>query len=393
MFMKYCTDDVRPALFALLARLHAQSTALESGALTQATVVGLRFARLQDALSASCRDIANAALDEETLADDSDAFARAAALVHALIDANATSALDALVLPRAYALLDKCAGDEGVLLRLAGALAARGLERVSASGRKKLADTCLAVIAAWSNGARSSTATGALFDALAVATAISAQRDALRQAVSQLLLQLADGTTRQEALDSFNDSPFNVPMVASQLLRTLVQLDGEVDASLIGGLLEPFGFHRCVLVECAAAVKMHEVKLVESFGLLLPNLLCEDADVRGSTLRMLAPLFSHTTASRELVQKTLEAEDVAMSVEGAREKGIKLRRIGTTAKKHLDDEAVTEDLSQVLQVVTRYLVGEHSAADALFRVLTRASQPCSASTSSHCGRRRSRHSR
>ncbi|GAA5909110.1 Utp20p [Sporobolomyces salmoneus] len=88
---------------------------------------------------------------------------------------------------------------------------------------------------------------------------------------------------------------------------------------------------------------------------ILPNLLSEDALLRLSSLEIAATLFppEETPVAADLVAKCIEAEQMPLSVQGAREKSMKLRKLGLVANGQLGRDG--EDEKPALDIVVRYL--------------------------------------
>ncbi|GAA5862548.1 hypothetical protein JCM1840_004222 [Sporobolomyces johnsonii] len=91
------------------------------------------------------------------------------------------------------------------------------------------------------------------------------------------------------------------------------------------------------------------------YDAILPNLLSEDALLRLSSLQIAATLFpaEETPVAADLVAKCIEAEEMPLSVQGAREKSMKLRKLGLVANGQLGRDG--EDEKPALDVVVRYL--------------------------------------
>ncbi|GAA6011855.1 hypothetical protein JCM11491_000772 [Sporobolomyces phaffii] len=91
------------------------------------------------------------------------------------------------------------------------------------------------------------------------------------------------------------------------------------------------------------------------YDAILPNLLSEDALLRLSSLEIAATLFppTETPVAADLVAKCIEAEQMPLSVQGAREKSMKLRKLGLVANGQLGRDG--EDEKPALDIVVRYL--------------------------------------
>ncbi|GAA5834879.1 hypothetical protein JCM11251_002051 [Rhodosporidiobolus azoricus] len=91
------------------------------------------------------------------------------------------------------------------------------------------------------------------------------------------------------------------------------------------------------------------------YDAILPNLLSEDAALRRASLEIALTLFppSEAPVAADLVAKCIEAEDMPLTVQGAREKSMKLRKLGIVANAQLGKGE--EDVTPALDVVVRYL--------------------------------------
>ncbi|BGP12578.1 hypothetical protein JCM10213_004835 [Rhodosporidiobolus nylandii] len=91
------------------------------------------------------------------------------------------------------------------------------------------------------------------------------------------------------------------------------------------------------------------------YDAILPNLLSEDALLRRASLEIASTLFplSEAPVAADLVAKCIEVEDMPLTVQGAREKSMKLRKLGIVANAQLGRE--NEDVKPALDVVVRYL--------------------------------------
>ncbi|GAA5994163.1 hypothetical protein JCM5350_006337 [Sporobolomyces pararoseus] len=122
-----------------------------------------------------------------------------------------------------------------------------------------------------------------------------------------------------------------------------------------------FSWHRQVMHGVASlnlarlASDRSEAAKTAIYDSILPNLLSEDALLRLSSLEIAATLFppDETPVAADLVAKCIEAEQMPLSVQGAREKSMKLRKLGLVANGQLGRDG--EDEKPALDIVVRYL--------------------------------------
>lgn len=135
-------------------------------------------------------------------------------------------------------------------------------------------------------------------------------------------------------------------------------------ASNIVAMIEGFAWHRGVM-EGIAALELSRQAADKSpeaqkriYDALLPNLFSEDSLLRLSSLKIAASLFPEgiTPVAAELIAKCIEVEEMPLSVQGAREKSMKLRKLGIVANGQLGRDG--EDVKPALDVILRYLTGK-----------------------------------
>ncbi|GAA5969246.1 hypothetical protein JCM11641_007524 [Rhodosporidiobolus odoratus] len=132
-------------------------------------------------------------------------------------------------------------------------------------------------------------------------------------------------------------------------------------ASSVQRMISHFSWHRQVmhgistlsLARLASDRSEDDRKAV--YDSILPNLLSEDALLRRASLEIALTLFplSEAPVAADLVAKCIEVEDMPLTVQGAREKSMKLRKLGIVANAQLGKEG--EDVKPALDVVVRYL--------------------------------------
>lgn len=129
-------------------------------------------------------------------------------------------------------------------------------------------------------------------------------------------------------------------------------------------MIEGFAWHRGVMRGIAAlqlTPAAAETSLATSkriYDALLPNLFSEDSLLRLSSLQIAASILPASTnpVAADLIAKCIEVEEMPLSVQGAREKSMKLRKLGIVANGQLGREG--EDTTMGLEIILRYLTGE-----------------------------------
>ncbi|GAA5945352.1 hypothetical protein JCM3775_002195 [Rhodotorula graminis] len=93
------------------------------------------------------------------------------------------------------------------------------------------------------------------------------------------------------------------------------------------------------------------------YDAILPNLLSEDAQLRRASLEIALSLFPPAEApvAADLVARCIDVEDAPLTVQGAREKSMKVRKLGIIAHGQIGKEGTTEDVKPALDIVLRYL--------------------------------------
>lgn len=135
-------------------------------------------------------------------------------------------------------------------------------------------------------------------------------------------------------------------------------------ANNIVPMIEGFAWHRGVM-EGIAALQLSKLAADKSpasqkriYDALLPNLFSEDSLLRMSSLQIASSLFpvETTPVAADLIGKCIEVEEMPLSVQGAREKSMKLRKLGIVANGQLGRDG--EDVKPALDVVLRYITGQ-----------------------------------
>lgn len=138
---------------------------------------------------------------------------------------------------------------------------------------------------------------------------------------------------------------------------------GKVLSNSVLAMIEGFSWHRSVMegiaslqLTVAGAEDLPEIR-ERIFKALLPNLLSEDSLLRLSSLQIAASIFGkeRTPVASDLIGKCIEVEEMPLSVQGAREKSMKLRKLGIVANGQLGRDG--EATEQILEIILRYLTG------------------------------------
>lgn len=135
-------------------------------------------------------------------------------------------------------------------------------------------------------------------------------------------------------------------------------------SSNIIAMIEGFAWHRGVMEGIAGLQLAHTVATSSPeahkriYDALLPNLFSEDSLLRLSSLQIALSLFPEETVAvtNDLIRKCIEVEEMPLSVQGAREKSMKLRKLGIVANGQLGRDG--EDTTAALDVILRYLTGK-----------------------------------
>lgn len=253
-----------------------------------------------------------------------------------------------------------------------------------------------------------------LFDVLHVAPFLPSRRDAILPLLATLATTVA-ATPSTEARVAYLSSPASPAQVLGSALATFHAVSATLKKQhpaldTLVGSVEPmianFAWHRQVMhglsllsLARLASDKGTPAARQSIYDAILPNLLSEDAQLRRASLEIALTLFPPAEApvAADLVARCIDVEDAPLTVQGAREKSMKVRKLGIVAHGQIGKEGTTEDVKPALDVVLRYLTGAHSlhlflvASNSLTQ--SRNPQPCARSTSSPSGPRRPRPSR
>ena len=175
----------------------------------------------------------------------------------------------------------------------------------------------------------------------------------------------ASSTARTAFLESAS-SPAQILGASLLAFSRMSTTDKESDR-LAGGvvkMIEGFSWHRGVMQGVAGlslaktAADMSADHQSRIYSSILPNLLSEDSLLRLSSLQIADSLFpsAQRPVTNDLIQRCMEVEQVELSVMGAREKSMKVRKLGIVAHGQLGKDGEKEE--EALDVVLRYLTGK-----------------------------------
>lgn len=209
-------------------------------------------------------------------------------------------------------------------------------------------------------------------DVLIIAPHLPAHHNPLLPLIAELIAVVAE-VRPDVARAAFLESPVSPAQVLgsglvafSKIATALSGRDEKIGKPLSGSVLamiEGFSWHRSVMhgiaslqLTVAAADDSVETRQ-RIYDALLPNLLSEDSLLRLSSLKIAASIFPSATApvAADLIAKCIEVEEMPLSVQGAREKSMKLRKLGIVANGQLGRDG--EDTVQILGIILRYLTG------------------------------------
>lgn len=134
-------------------------------------------------------------------------------------------------------------------------------------------------------------------------------------------------------------------------------------AQTVVPMIQGFAWHRGVM-QGIAALELAKVASDQSednqkkvYDSILPNLMSEDSSLRLASLQIGATLFPPeiTPVAADLIVKCIEVEEMPLTVQGAREKSMKVRKIGIVANGQLGRDG--EEVKPALDIILRYLTG------------------------------------
>ncbi|GAA5866298.1 hypothetical protein JCM3774_006608 [Rhodotorula dairenensis] len=210
-----------------------------------------------------------------------------------------------------------------------------------------------------------------LVDVLRIAPFLPQHRESLLPLLADLAAQLAK-TPSAEARVAYLVSPANPAQVLGTTLAAFAGISSrlkkpssalETLSASVEAIIANFAWHRQVmhglsnLSLARLASDRSEAARSAVYASILPNLLSEDSVLRRSSLEIALSLYpeSETPTAADLIQKCIEVEDMPLTVQGAREKSMKVRRLGIVANGQLGKEGSTEPVEPVLEIVLRYL--------------------------------------
>ncbi|KAK4055206.1 U3 snoRNP protein [Microbotryomycetes sp. JL201] len=197
-----------------------------------------------------------------------------------------------------------------------------------------------------------------LLDALSIVAKLKSSRTALQSDLVQLCVRYADSSADVAQAD-YMSSPANPAQILAVALETVTGAATADLAPLAFKIVDRYSWHRGVMASVSnlAIFSPTSAQDEESASLIHSihrNLLSEDSLLRLSSLRLVAAFFpaNDKRIEADLISKCIEVEHLALTVMGAREKSMKIRKIGIIAHAQLDN---VEDTRPILDIVIRYL--------------------------------------
>lgn len=210
-----------------------------------------------------------------------------------------------------------------------------------------------------------------LLDVLLIAPFLTSRHRTLSTQIASLatIVSATPATLARTAFLSSASSPaviLGTALSAYSAIADLTPPETSVNQSLadqVQPMILNFSWHRQVMHGVASlnlarlASDRSEAAKTVIYDSILPNLLSEDALLRLSSLEIAATLFppEEMPVAADLLAKCIEAEQMPLSVMGAREKSMKLRKLGLVANGQLGRDG--EDEKPALDIVVRYLTG------------------------------------
>lgn len=212
-----------------------------------------------------------------------------------------------------------------------------------------------------------------LIDMLRIAPHLPQHRQAILPVLADLAAVVAK-TPSSEARVAYLSSPANPAQVLASVLAAIAGISSRMKkapsmaeslSNSVEAIIANFAWHRQVMHGLSALSLARNAsnrsgttrEAVEAA--ILPNLLSEDTVLRRSALEIAMSLYpaSETPTAADLIAKCIEVEDMPLTVQGAREKSMKVRRLGIVAHAQLGKEGSTEPVEPVLNIILRYLTG------------------------------------
>lgn len=214
-----------------------------------------------------------------------------------------------------------------------------------------------------------------LVDVLRIAPFLPQQRQLLLPALIDLAAQITK-TPSADARVAYLVSPINPAQILGSILAAVVGIASrskntppavETLSASVEAIISNFAWHRQVMhgLSALSLARIASDQSAETreavYSSILPNLLSEDSVLRRSALEIALSLYPahETPTAADLISKCIEAEDMPLSVQGAREKSMKVRRLGIVANGQLGKEGSSEPVEPVLEIILRYLTGAY----------------------------------
>ncbi|BGP21593.1 armadillo-type fold domain containing protein [Rhodotorula toruloides] len=210
-----------------------------------------------------------------------------------------------------------------------------------------------------------------LLDVLAIVPCISSRRNDLLNLLTDLATTVAT-TPATEARVAYLSSAASPALVLGSTLTAFEATSSRLKspspalqtlAASVESIVAHFAWHRRVMhgLSALSLARLASDRSPEArkviYDAILPNLLSEDSILRRSSLEIAQTLYPQNEApvAADLIAKCIEVEDMPLTVQGAREKSMKVRKLGIVANSQLGKEGSTEELEPVLEIVLRYL--------------------------------------
>ncbi|GAA5980986.1 hypothetical protein JCM10908_003941 [Rhodotorula pacifica] len=210
-----------------------------------------------------------------------------------------------------------------------------------------------------------------LVDILRIAPFLPQYRQSLLPLLADLAAEIAK-TPSAEARVAYLVSPASPAQVLGTTLSAFAGISSRLKkpspaldtlSSSVESIIANFAWHRQVmhglslLSLARIASDRSEAAREAVYASILPNLLSEDSVLRRSALEIALSLYpqAETPTAADLISKCIEVEDMPLTVQGAREKSMKVRRLGILTNGQLGKEGSTEPVEPVLEIILRYL--------------------------------------
>ncbi|KAK4057573.1 U3 snoRNP protein [Microbotryomycetes sp. JL221] len=199
-------------------------------------------------------------------------------------------------------------------------------------------------------------------DWLSIIAFIEPIRTNLQDSLINLCIKFAK-ITQTKAVEEFESSPANCSQILAVLLQTVSDVAAQRLIPHARDILDGFSWHRGVMSSVAnlgifttaSTTTTSTIEDNQLFSNVLRNLLSEDSSLRLSSLRIVLaffPIDKGYSIEVDLINKCIEVEQMALTVIGAREKSMKIRKIGIVAHAQLDN---VQEPNSIVNVIVRYL--------------------------------------